>query len=41
MATYASLTQEQKDVLASWGNLARGWAGEQNNGSFERGRANG
>lgn len=29
MATYASLTQEQKDILQTWVNLVRSWAGEQ------------
>lgn len=29
MATYDSLTQEQKDLLANFTNLARSWAGEQ------------
>jgi len=29
MATYASLTTEQKDVLQTWLNLLRSWAGEQ------------
>ena len=29
MATYASLTQEQKDILAEFTKAVRGWAGEQ------------
>jgi len=29
MATYASLTQEQKDILQASTNLVRAWSGEQ------------
>lgn len=29
MATYAELTDEQKNVLQTWINLVRSWAGEQ------------
>jgi len=29
MATYASLTQEQKDIVQAYVNFARAWAGEQ------------
>ena len=29
MATYASLTQEEKDLLKSYTNFIRAWAGEQ------------
>lgn len=29
MATYASLTTEQKDILNTWLNLLRAWSGEQ------------